>query len=111
MLSICGCFVLINSVLGSIGTHFLSLFFMPVQIKKKLESLPSQFFWGTTKRTTKIPYISWNMVIASKDKGDLQFGSLEVLNYALLKKWRWRYYQSPNSIWVKLVNVILGTKN
>ncbi|GJR88022.1 RNA-directed DNA polymerase, eukaryota, reverse transcriptase zinc-binding domain protein [Tanacetum coccineum] len=47
MLSIGGRATLISSVLGSIGTYYLSLFPMPSTVNKKLESMRSHFFWGS----------------------------------------------------------------
>ena len=66
MLSIGGRSTLITSVLGSLGVYYLSLFPMPKQINKRLESLRANFFWGCTDGIKKIPWISWNSVLASK---------------------------------------------
>ncbi|GJY13202.1 hypothetical protein Tco_0382511 [Tanacetum coccineum] len=48
MLSIGGRSTLITSVLGSLGVYYLSLFPMPKQINRRLESLRANFFWGCT---------------------------------------------------------------
>ncbi|GJY70169.1 RNA-directed DNA polymerase, eukaryota, reverse transcriptase zinc-binding domain protein [Tanacetum coccineum] len=69
MLSIGGRATLISSVLGSIGTYYLSLFPMPSTVNKKLESMRSHFFWGSDENSKKIPWISWNLVLASKENG------------------------------------------
>nr|GEU37394.1 reverse transcriptase domain, reverse transcriptase zinc-binding domain protein [Tanacetum cinerariifolium] len=48
MLSIGGRSTLITSVLGSLGVYYISLFPMPKQVNKRLESLRANFFWGCT---------------------------------------------------------------
>ncbi|PWA57823.1 hypothetical protein CTI12_AA405230 [Artemisia annua] len=53
MLSIGGRSTLITSVLGSLGTYYLSMFPMPNQIDKQLESLRSNFFWESQDNTAK----------------------------------------------------------
>lgn len=49
-LSIGGRTILIRSILGSLGTYYLSLLFMPVVVAKQLESLRAKFF-GVVMRT------------------------------------------------------------
>ncbi|GKF11242.1 hypothetical protein Tco_0049168 [Tanacetum coccineum] len=82
---------------------------MPKLINKRLESLRANFFWGCTDGIKKIPWIAWNSVLASKVKGGLGIGSLEALNLALLQKWRWRFFNSPQALWVKVVSEIHGS--
>ncbi|GJW76393.1 RNA-directed DNA polymerase, eukaryota [Tanacetum coccineum] len=86
MLSIGGRDTLISSVLGSIGTYYLSLFSMPITVSKKLESIRSHFFWGSDDSSKRITWISWNLVLASKGNGGLGIGSLYSLNQALIQK-------------------------
>ncbi|GJV74764.1 RNA-directed DNA polymerase, eukaryota [Tanacetum coccineum] len=71
LLSIRGRSTLISSVLGSIGTYYLSLFPMPITVNKKLESIRSNFFWGSDTSSKKISWISWNLVLASRGNGGL----------------------------------------
>nr|XP_043639733.1 uncharacterized protein LOC122610841 [Erigeron canadensis] len=99
LLSIGGRSTLITSVLGAVGTYFMSLFRLPVTVTKKLEGLRANFFW-------KMHWISWNIVMASKVHGGLNIGSLHALNRGLLLKWRWRYVTNPNALWVSVVNNI-----
>ncbi|GJY82997.1 RNA-directed DNA polymerase, eukaryota [Tanacetum coccineum] len=44
-----------------------------------------------------------DLVLASKDRGGLDFGSLHSLNLALLYKWRWRFYNHPDALWTKII--------
>ncbi|GJZ29853.1 zf-CCHC domain-containing protein [Tanacetum coccineum] len=42
--------------------------------------------------------------------GGLNIGSLKAFNLALLQKWRWRMFSSPNDLWVKVVKAFHGHK-
>nr|GEW84916.1 RNA-directed DNA polymerase, eukaryota, reverse transcriptase zinc-binding domain protein [Tanacetum cinerariifolium] len=75
MLSIGGRATLVSSVLGSLGTYYLSLFPMPITVCKKLESIRARFFWGIDDSTKKLHWIAWNSVTASKRNGGLGVGS------------------------------------
>ncbi|GJV06889.1 RNA-directed DNA polymerase, eukaryota, reverse transcriptase zinc-binding domain protein [Tanacetum coccineum] len=108
MLSIGGRTTLLSSVLGSIGTYYCSIFPMPSSIYKKLESLRSKFFWGSNVDGNKIPWIAWNTALASKVHGGLGIGSLFSLNQALILKWRWRFFQNPNALWVRVIKACHG---
>nr|GEW90854.1 RNA-directed DNA polymerase, eukaryota [Tanacetum cinerariifolium] len=79
MLSIIGRATLISSVLGSIGTYYFSMFPMPITV-----------------------------ILTSKENGGLGIGSLYSLNQALIQKWRWRFFNNPNSLWVRLLTSIHG---
>ena len=58
MLSIGGRSTLLSSVLGSLGLYFMIMFLMSVQVKKMLESLRAQIFWGGEEGSRKIHWIS-----------------------------------------------------
>ncbi|GJU56189.1 RNA-directed DNA polymerase, eukaryota, reverse transcriptase zinc-binding domain protein [Tanacetum coccineum] len=42
------------------------------------------------------------------EKEGLNIGSLKSFNFALLQKWRWRWFCFPNAHWVKVIKVIHG---
>ena len=108
MLSIGGRTTLLSSVLGALGTYYFSLFPLPKCTIKTLESIRAQFFWGNDGNTYKIPWIAWNSTLASKAKGGLGIGSLESLNHALIQRWRWRFLNTPNALWVMTIKAIHG---
>ncbi|GJX33427.1 RNA-directed DNA polymerase, eukaryota, reverse transcriptase zinc-binding domain protein [Tanacetum coccineum] len=47
-------------------------------------------------------------ILNSYDNGGLNIGSLKAFNLALLQKWRWRLFTSPNDLWVKVVKAFHG---
>ncbi|GJS47284.1 RNA-directed DNA polymerase, eukaryota, reverse transcriptase zinc-binding domain protein [Tanacetum coccineum] len=73
------------------------------------ESLRSKFFWGSNVDGNKIPWIAWNTALASKVHGGLGIGSLFSLNQALILKWRWRFFQNPNALWLNDLTAILDS--
>ncbi|GJS74598.1 hypothetical protein Tco_0707439 [Tanacetum coccineum] len=51
----------------------------------------------------QIHWVKWDLVLASKYRGGLIFGSLHSLNLALLYKWRWRFYNQSDALWTKII--------
>lgn len=88
MLLVGGRSLLITLVLGSLGIYYMSLFMMPVQVKKRFEALWSNFFWEYDNTKKKLHWVNWNLTMASKEKGGLRLRSLEPLNHTLIQKWR-----------------------
>ncbi|GJY96332.1 RNA-directed DNA polymerase, eukaryota, reverse transcriptase zinc-binding domain protein [Tanacetum coccineum] len=78
---------------------------------EKLETLRSKFFWGSVDNSNKIPWISWNVALAPKDKGGLGIGSLYSLNHALIQKWRWRFLNNPHALWSRLIVAVHRAPN
>ena len=76
---------LTNSILGTICIYHKSIFKVPVGVITQLESL-STFFYGSDGVDLKIPWIKWEMLLASFDKGGLNVASLKAFNSALLQK-------------------------
>ncbi|KAL4559868.1 hypothetical protein LXL04_032014 [Taraxacum kok-saghyz] len=86
-LSIGGRSLLVKSVLGGVGIYFLSLFVMPVAITKMLEAIRSKFFWDGSEKEDKMAWVKWDQVLAKRENGGLEIGSLVSFNIALILKW------------------------
>nr|GEX72921.1 RNA-directed DNA polymerase, eukaryota, reverse transcriptase zinc-binding domain protein [Tanacetum cinerariifolium] len=56
----------------------------------------------------KIPWVKWDSILNERDKGGLGISSLKASNLALLYKWRWRFMNDHDSIWVKVIKSIHG---
>nr|GEW05337.1 cysteine-rich receptor-like protein kinase [Tanacetum cinerariifolium] len=74
----------------------------------ELETLRANFFWGNGVNSHKIHWISWNVALASKEKGGLGFGRLFALNQALILKWCWRFLNNSNDLWARFIVAIHG---
>ncbi|KAK3206947.1 hypothetical protein Dsin_020993 [Dipteronia sinensis] len=98
-----GRLVLIQSVLASMPTCFMSIFKMPVGVAKKLEKLQREFFWGDGVLKRKIYSVDWKTMCKRKENGGLGIGHLMDKNTGLLAKWIWRFGSEVNSLWKRVL--------
>ncbi|GKC10181.1 hypothetical protein Tco_1001791 [Tanacetum coccineum] len=108
LLYIRGLLTLINCVLGSLGIYYLSIFRSPESVLNDFERTWSNFFWGGNQEGKKMAWVKWPIILNSYDNAGLNIGSLKSFNLALLQKWRWRLFTSPNDLWVKVVKAFHG---
>jgi hypothetical protein len=87
LLSIGGRIVLINSVLSSTPLYMLSLYKMPVKIRKKLDRIRCQFLWQGTSTKKKFALIKWSKICMPRQFGGLGILDLHCMNISLLLKW------------------------
>lgn len=107
-LSIGGRRVLVQAVLGSIPTYYLSIFKAPKSVIDALERLRRDFFWGSDADNRKKAWVKWSTVIRDKESGGLGIGSIFASNISLLVKWVWKFKNDPNAPWVKFIKSIYG---
>ncbi|GKD16732.1 RNA-directed DNA polymerase, eukaryota, reverse transcriptase zinc-binding domain protein, partial [Tanacetum coccineum] len=107
-LSIGGRLTLIKSVLGSMSIFFMSIYKIPLNVLKTLESIRSRFFNGHDSKTRKTSWVKWDNVLTPKEKGGLGVSSLYALNRGLMFKWVWRFYSQNNSLWSNVIKAIHG---
>ncbi|GKF62789.1 hypothetical protein Tco_0182843, partial [Tanacetum coccineum] len=70
-----------------------------------IDSYAGFFFLGGSGEIKKMAWVKWENVLASFDKCGMEIWSLKAFNLALLQKWRWRYVNSLDSLWARVVNV------
>nr|GEZ56513.1 RNA-directed DNA polymerase, eukaryota, reverse transcriptase zinc-binding domain protein [Tanacetum cinerariifolium] len=109
-LSIGGRNTLLKSILGSMTIFNMSIFKVPFEVLRTLESIRSHFFNGHALRSNKASWVSWKKVLSSKDKGGLGVSSLYALNRGLLFKWIWSFYTQDKSLWVRVIKAMYGDK-
>ncbi|GJX96911.1 hypothetical protein Tco_0352709 [Tanacetum coccineum] len=97
---------LLKSVLGSMPIYYMSMFKVPKQVLKKMESIRSHFFKGVDLKDRKISLIKWDNVLASKDKGGLGVSSFYALNQTLIFNWIWLFHTQNSSLWASVIKVI-----
>nr|GEV77789.1 RNA-directed DNA polymerase, eukaryota, reverse transcriptase zinc-binding domain protein [Tanacetum cinerariifolium] len=56
----------------------------------------------------KLSFVSWNKVLASKDRGGLEVSSFFAMNCALMFKWVWRFKTDSTSLWAKFILAMHG---
>lgn len=103
-ISIEGRVTLINSVLSSIPTYFISMYKVPKAIIKEFIKLQRNFLWGGGVDDKKLAWISWHDICKEKEAGGLGVKDLELFNMALLGKWIWRYLNNDSSLWAKVIH-------
>lgn len=107
-LSLGGRIVLLNSVLNSIPTYFLSFMRIPVSVKKSVISIRRKLLWGGVMEGKKIPWVKWLDVCKPKDLGSWGLKNIEFFNFSLLGKWGWRLLVEREAIWVSVLRVKYG---
>ncbi|GJX68534.1 RNA-directed DNA polymerase, eukaryota [Tanacetum coccineum] len=107
-LSIGGRLTLLKSVLGSTPIYYMSLFKVPSQVLKRMESIRSCFFNGVDVKEKNVSLVNWNKVMASKDRGGLGVSSFYAMNRALMFKRVWRFKTDTTSLWVRFINAMHG---
>ncbi|GJS12911.1 RNA-directed DNA polymerase, eukaryota, reverse transcriptase zinc-binding domain protein [Tanacetum coccineum] len=80
VLSIGGRLTLLKSILGSISIYYMSMFRAPIQVINKLESIRSHFFNGVDHNVSKMSFVNWKNVLASKEKGGLGVSTIRVIH-------------------------------
>lgn len=76
-LSFGGRLTLCNSVLNSLGSFYFSLYKAPAKVLKSLERIRMKFFWGGSLEASKMAWVAWEKILASKERGGLGVGSLK----------------------------------
>ena len=73
LLSLGGRVTMINAVLSTIPTYFLSFFLFPIWVKRKIDSLRRKFLWNGVHREAKgFCLINWKRVCKRKEFEDLR---------------------------------------
>ena len=115
LLSRAGRLTLIKSVLNSLPIYYMSMFKMPKAIALKIVKLQRRFFWGGMNSANKgCPRVKWADIQLPKEMGGLGVGNIMHKNLVLLFKWWWRYSESDNTLWKRIlqsVHNIKGTKS
>lgn len=50
----------------------------------------------------------WDLALNSREFGGLEIGSLEAFDLALLYKWRWRFLNESDTLWVRCIKWLYG---
>nr|GEW15976.1 RNA-directed DNA polymerase, eukaryota [Tanacetum cinerariifolium] len=77
-------------------------------VLKMMESIRSRFFNGIDIMEKMLSFVSWNKVLASKDRGALGVLSFFAMNRALMFKWVWRFKTDTTSLWAKFILAMHG---
>ena len=114
ILSRAGRLTLIKSVLNSLPVYYMSMFKLPKEVAREIVRLQRNFFWsGASNEKLVCPTVRWSDIELPKAMGGLGVGNIVHKNLILLFKWWWRFSESDNSLWkriLKSVHDIKGVK-
>jgi hypothetical protein len=91
--------ILLKTVIQAIPTFCMSVFRLPKVLCSNINTLMRKFWWGASQ----VPWMSWNKLGESKDKGGMGFRDLGCFNKALLAKQGWRLWKEPDSLVSKIM--------
>ena len=95
--------VLIKSVAQALPTYVMSCFLLPKNIRSKLTSAISNFWWSNNQESRGLHWIAWDKLCLPLSEGGLGFRMLEEFNLALLAKQLWRLVRYPNSLLARVL--------
>ncbi|KAL6516895.1 hypothetical protein OROHE_018183 [Orobanche hederae] len=103
-----GRITLLNSVLSSIPTFYLSFYKIPAKTLSEIVRLQRNFLWGGREGPNKLSWVKWGIICKSKEEGGLGVKDLGLFNKALLGKWAWRFLNERECLWVRVVESRYG---
>lgn len=87
-LSLASRVVLINSVLNTIPIYTLSFYKAPAKVLSEIRHIQSNFLWGGSENKRTVHWVNWKTICSLRDNGGLRVKDVEILNLALLSKWK-----------------------
>ncbi|XP_058776799.1 uncharacterized protein LOC131651145 [Vicia villosa] len=98
-----GRITLLKSVLSSLAIFTMSFYKVPSRVVKNFTSIQNKFLWGGVEEKRKIHWVKWSDVTLPFEDGGLGVKNINLFNFALLCKWRWRILEGSNSLWYKVL--------
>ncbi|XP_060959320.1 uncharacterized mitochondrial protein AtMg00310-like [Cannabis sativa] len=76
----------------------MSVFLIPLETCSELEKLMSKYWWGNSKKSRGISWMSWNHLSKHKSSGGIDFRNLHDYNLSFLGKQAWRLLTNETSL-------------
>ncbi|XP_058784295.1 uncharacterized protein LOC131659071 [Vicia villosa] len=74
-------------------------FLAPTKVLNEIRSIQSSFLWNGSEDKRTIHWVRWDTVCKERDEGGLGVKNVEVVNLALLSKWKWRILTDEEAVW------------
>jgi len=92
---------LINTVLSSLPTYFLTVFKLPKWAIKRIDKLRRNFLWkGDAEANGGHCLVKWAKTMRPKKFGGLGILDLDLFSRALRLRWLWFQWTTPDRPWV-----------
>lgn len=99
-----GCIMLINSILSSLPTYWMSVFELPSWVRKEINWILRDFLWSCCNISKpKYRLTAWSHICKFKNQGGYGILDLTNFNLALLGKWWWKFYSCSNLVWSEII--------
>ncbi|KAB1208753.1 hypothetical protein CJ030_MR6G005862 [Morella rubra] len=97
---------LIKAVATAMPLYCMSTFLLPKCWCLEIDRLLKDFWWGfpSHKKRNFTPR-AWEAICLPKDVGGLGMRKMYETNLALVAKMGWKFYSSPDSLWVRLAKL------
>uniref|UniRef100_A0A803Q2B6 Reverse transcriptase zinc-binding domain-containing protein n=1 Tax=Cannabis sativa TaxID=3483 RepID=A0A803Q2B6_CANSA len=91
--------ILIKTVAQALPSYAMSLFLLPLEIFRDMESMMAKYWWQSSSNfPSSIHWMSWKCLCGHKSKGGMSFRNLRDFNLSLLGKQGWRLMANQDSL-------------
>lgn len=105
-LSLGGCLTLLNSVLSSVPTFWMSVFKLPSWVIKEIDKIRRDFLWkGPDLDSKGMRLVAWDRLCHPRSMGGWGILNLHSFNNALLAKWWWKIFSGHYGCWSKIIHL------
>lgn len=95
--------VLLKENAQSVPTYQMSCFKLSPTVCRKLTSVLSNYWWGSSLDNHKIHWLWWEKLTQPKIQGGIGFRVFSLFNQAMLGKQGWRLLMRPDSLCAKVL--------
>ncbi|XP_058755190.1 uncharacterized protein LOC131628373 [Vicia villosa] len=74
----------------------------------EIRSLQSKFLWNGSDLKKSINWVSWDTVCKTREEGCLGVKNFEIMNVALIRKWKWRMLVEKEAVWRDILEARYG---
>lgn len=101
--------LVIKAILTAMPLHYMRALKISKGVVKHMDRMRRAFLWKGHDTCRGINCLAnWEIVCACKENGGMRIINLEVQNNALLTKWLWHIYHSPNGLWGAILQRLYG---
>ncbi|XP_058768924.1 uncharacterized protein LOC131642722 [Vicia villosa] len=95
---------LVQSVLMSISSYWMSVFPLPKKIIQKIEALCRNFLWSA-KTDGRKALVAWEHLCEPRNAGGLNFKKLLFWNRATIMKLLWNIHNKNDKLWIRWLDI------
>ncbi|XP_058725510.1 uncharacterized protein LOC131596787 [Vicia villosa] len=80
----------------------------PTKVLQEIRTIQSKFLWSGGEDRKSIHWVCWDTVCKSKEEGGLGIKNVEIMNVALISKWKWRILNENEAVWSGIIRARYG---